>query len=103
MGQEYGTQRKIDDMRNGNIIEIKNCITSDVPILIMNSILCGAKIGLNDTDYIKGVDKARSNKNVLMGIEIGTVAEAAFCFLTKTKYNGNNDTVKKLIKNQFNF
>lgn len=97
------TQRKIDEMRNGNIVEIKNCITSDIPILIMNSILYGAKIGLNDTDYIEEVNKARLNKDVLMGIEIGTVAEAALYFLTKTKYDGNNDTVKNLIKHQFNF
>lgn len=96
-------QRIIDEMYSGNILTIKSNITSDIPNLVMNSIIAGIKFNIQDNDYIEGIKKACSNKTILMGICLGSVAKAALCILTNSQYNGNDSIIKSLIDNHFEF
>lgn len=96
-------QQAIDSMYNGDIAIIKECITSTIPNLVMNSIIAGVKIGLKDKEYIEKLKTNCSNKTVLMGVCLGDVAEAAFCILTNKPYLGNNLTIKSLINSNFDF
>ena len=49
-------QQAIDNMCKGDITAIKEYITSDIPNLVMNSIISGVKIGLKDEDYVKKLE-----------------------------------------------
>ncbi len=95
-------QQTIDEMKNGNVSEIKRSISSETPILIMNSLIFGVKNNFIDDDYIDKVKKLCSDETTLMGFKIGSVAEAALSILTCTKYTGNDLVTKSLIENNFN-
>lgn len=95
-------RNKVDSMHNGNIESILSCISSANDYLVMNAILCGAKLKLKDKGFIAGVEKAQSNEAVLLGFPLKSVAEAAMIFITGKEYKGNDDLVKTLIKNEFN-
>lgn len=96
-------QQAIDNMCKGDITAIKEYITSDIPNLVMNSIIFGVKIGLKDEDYVRKLEMNCSSKTVLMGVCLGNVAQAALCILTDKPYLGNNSTIKSLIKSNFEF
>lgn len=96
-------QQAIDNMYKGDIEAIKENITSDVPILVMNAIISGVKIGLKDEKYIEKFEMNRLNKSVLMGVCLGSVAQAAVCILTGKPYLGNDSSIKSLIKSNFEF
>lgn len=95
-------RNKIDSMHSGNIESILSGISSSNDYLIMNAILCGAKLKLKDKGFIAEVEKARNNEAVLLGFPLKSIAEAALHFIKGTKYEGNEDLVKTLIKNEFN-
>ena len=95
-------QNKVDSMYSGNIEAILSAVSSSNDYLIMNAILCGAKLKLKDKGFIAGVEKARNNEAILLGFPLKSIAEAAFHFIKGTKYEGNEDLVKTLIKNEFN-
>lgn len=94
-------QNKVDSMYNGNIEAIISAVSSSNDYLIMNAILCGAKIKLKDNGFIAGVEKAQSNEAILLGFPLKSVAEAAIHFITEKEYKGNDDLVKTLIKKEF--
>lgn len=94
-------RNKVDSMYNGNIESILSGISSSNDYLIMNAILCGAKLKLKDKGFIAGVEKARSNEAVLLGFPLKSIAEAAIHFITEKEYKGSDDLVKTLIKNEF--
>lgn len=96
-------QQAIDNMYKGDIEAIKENITSDVPILVMNAIISGVKIGLKDEKYIEKLEMNCLNKSVLMGVCLGSVAQAAVCILTGKPYLGNDSSIKSLIKSNFEF
>lgn len=95
-------QQAIDEMKNGNISEIKRSISSKTPILIMNSLFFGVKNNLIEEDYIDKVKQLCSDDTTLMGFRIGSIAEAALSVLTCKKYTGNDLVTKSLIENNFN-
>ena len=94
-------QQRIDEMKNGNISEIKRSISSEIPILIMNSLIFGAN-NVVDDDYIKKVKTMCSDDTALMGFQISSVAKAVLCVLTGTKYSGDDLVTTSLIINNFN-
>lgn len=94
-------QNKVDSMHNGNIEAILSGVSSENNYLIMNAILCGAKMKLKDESFISGLESARNSEAVLLGYPLKSIAEAATHFVTETKYSGNDDLVKTLIKNEF--
>ncbi len=96
-------QKTIDKMKSGNILEIKRSISSETPILIMNSLIFGVKNNLSDNNYIEEVKKVCSNNTSLMGFQTGSVAKAALSILTGTEYIGDDSVTKALIENNFNF
>ena len=95
-------QQTIDKMKSGNIAEIKRCISSEIPILIMNSLIYGVKNNFVDNDYIDKVKQLCSDNTTLMGFRIGSIAEAALSILTRKEYNGDDLVTKSLIENSFN-
>lgn len=95
-------QQAIDEMKNGNISEIKRSISSKTPILIMNSLIFGVKNNLIEEDYIDKVKQLCSDDTTLMGFRIGSIAEAALSVLICKKYTGNDLVTKSLIENNFN-
>lgn len=95
-------QQTIDEMKSGNISEIKRSISSGTPILIMNSLIFGVKNNFIDDDYIDKVKQLCSDETTLMGFRIGSIAEAALSVLTGIKYTGNDLVTKSLIENNFN-
>lgn len=95
-------RNKVESMYNGNIESILSSISSSNDYLVMNAILCGAKMKLKDKGFIAGVEKARDNEAVLLGFPLKSIAEAAILFITGKEYKGNDDLVKTLIKNEFN-
>ena len=94
-------QQKINEMYNGNTEAIIAGVHSKNDYILMNAILSGAKLKINEEDFIAGVEKARSNEIVLLGFPLKSVAEAACHFLTDKRYNGNDPIVETLIKNKF--
>ena len=95
-------QQRIDQMKNGNIAEIKRSISSDTPILVMNSLIFGAKNNVVDDNYIEKVKIMCSNDTVLMGFQISSVAKAVLSVLSGTKYSGDDLVTKSLIDNIYN-
>lgn len=95
-------QQRIDEMKNGNISEIKRSISSETPILIMNSLIFGAKNNVVDGDYIEKVKTMCSDNTTLMGFRIDSVAKAVLSVLTGTKYSGDDLVTTSLINNNFN-
>ena len=95
-------QNKVDSMYNGNIEAILSAVSSANEYLVMNAILCGAKLKLKDKAFITGVEKARSNEAVLLGFPLKSIAEAAIHFITEKEYKGNDDLVKTLLIKEFN-
>lgn len=95
-------QNKVDSMYNGNVEAILSAVSSSNDYLIMNAILCGAKLKLKDKAFINGVEKAQSNEAVLLGFPLKSVAEAAIHFITDKEYKGNDDLVKTLLIKKFN-
>lgn len=95
-------QNKINSMYNGDIESILSAVSSANDYLVMNAILCGAKLKLKDKTFIAKVEKVRSSETVLLGFPLKSIAEAAICFITEKEYNGNDDLVKTLIENEFN-
>ena len=89
-------------MKNGNISEIKRSISSEIPILIMNSLIFGAKNNVVDDDYIKKVKTMCSDDTALMGFRIISVAKAVLSVLTGTKYSRDDLVTTSLIINNFN-
>ena len=95
-------QQKINEMYSGNTEAIIAGVHSQNDYILMNAILCGAKMEIKDDDFVAGVEKARTNEIVLLGFPLKSVAEAAYHFLTDRKYNGNDHIAETLIRNKFN-
>lgn len=98
-----GTQKLLDEMKNGNIACIKNVIAPGSQYLQINAILCGIERGLHDNEFIDSIDKLRSDDTVLTGFRLGSVAEAAYYYLKKIKYTGDDDLTKALLACNFKF
>ena len=94
-------QNRIDAMYNGDKATIIESVNSSVDILVMNAIISGTRAKIKDNDFLVGVSKAKENRTILMGIPIGSVAEAALCYLKETKYMGDDEIVKNLIRSGF--
>lgn len=94
-------QNKVDSMHSGNVEAILSGVSSKNDYLIMNALLCGAKMKLKDKGFMAGLELARNNEAVLLGFPLKSIAEAATHFVTGKKYEGNDELVKTLIKNEF--
>lgn len=95
-------QTKIDKIRAGDTAAIIRGISSQSDLIVINSILAGAKLKLADKDFIDGVKKAQNSNVVLLGFPIKSIAEAAIYFLTDTEYSGDDALIRELIDNRFN-
>ena len=94
-------QKLIDQMHAGNTNTIINNIFSDIPIIVMNAIMAGTKVGLTDPLFLEGVRNAEKNDAVLLGVPISKVATASLHLLTDKKYSGDDIFIRKLIESEF--
>ncbi len=95
-------QQTINEMYSGNTDAIISGVNSNNDYLVMNAILSGTKKKIQDERFIEGVQKARKSNVVLLGYPIKSVADASYYFLTKQKYDGDDEIVKTLLENEFN-
>lgn len=96
-------QVKIDEMHSGIVEAIMQGISSDTPIVILNAIISGTKLGLKNNVFVEGIKKAKANKEILMGIPLKEFAIASLEILGIEKYLGDSKRIKDLIKCEFNF
>lgn len=96
-------QQKIDKMYSGNTKAIVAGVHSTNDYIVMNALLSGMRLQVDDEEFIAGVKKAKRNEAVLLGYPIKSIAEAAECVLTGKKYGGSSPIVKDLLTNGFNF
>lgn len=94
-------QKMIDAMHNGNVEMITQCIKSQTPVLAVNAIIAGGRIGLHDVEYINGLKVAEKSTETLLGIPIQKLAVAALHLSGEKKYDGNDKQIKNLIKTKF--
>lgn len=98
--QEMQTQ--INKMYAGDTAAIIRGISSENDLIVMNSILAGARLRVLDEDFLAKIKDAQNSDVVLMGVPLKSVAEAAVCLLTGADYGGDDALVRDLIDNEFN-
>ena len=88
-------------MYAGNTEIILSSVSAEVPLLVMNAIMAGMKVGLRDSAFIEGVRKAEENGAVLLGVSVCKVATAALHLLGVKQYAGTDYLIKGLIESKF--
>ena len=91
-------QAIVDEMYNGNAECITRNIFSSNPYFVINSIICGVRYRVNDSDFLTGVKAATSNTQRVLGYPINCVATAALCVLKGLPYTGDDYITKKLVE-----
>ena len=94
-------QRKIERMQSGDVAAIIEGLNSGNDYLTINAVLSSASRKITDAAVIKGIEQARNSTAILLGVPLGSVAEAAYVFLTGRKYEGDDTLVKSLIASGF--
>jgi len=95
------TQKIIDRMHAGNTEEILRNISSETPILVLNAMLAGIKIGLKEPFFIEGVRKAEENEAVLLNVPVCKIATAVLHLLNAKPYTGTDRQILELIESKF--
>ncbi len=67
----------------------------------INAILFGIEQGLGDDEFIEAIDKLRSDDTYLMDFRLGNVAEAAYCYLKRIRYTGDDSLMRDLLACNF--
>ena len=102
--ENHNTQALIDSMVSGNAEAIIIGIQSEIPILIMNAILQGAKHCITDSSFIRALQEKHVNSDVvLLGVRIGSCAIAALDYLNIKKYKGDDQFITGLIETKFQY
>lgn len=97
-----GNKNLIDEMRNNNLEAIIYGIQSEVPILNLNAIIFGTKFNVTNLEFINRIkDELVNSKVTLFGVELNNYAIASLHLLGVKKYEGNNETIKRIIKSNF--
>lgn len=92
------TQKLIDQMQTGDVSVILDNIQAKTPILMLNAIMAGVKIGLKDSRFTEGLLKAEENEVVLLGLPIKKVATAALHLIGQRRYTGKDSVIMALIE-----
>ena len=95
------TQELLDEMKSGNVACIKNVIVHEKQYLQINAVLFGIEHGLRDDEFIEVIDKLRSDDTYLMDFRLGSVAEAAYCYLKRIRYTGDDSLMRDLLACNF--
>lgn len=85
-------------MYSGNTECITRNIFSANPYVVINSIICGVRYHVNDSDFITGIMASTSNTQRVLGYPINSVATAALCVLKGLSYAGDDYITKELVE-----
>lgn len=94
-------QEIINKMHTGDINAILDGICSDSPILILNAILSGTRMGLHNDVFVHGVKQATKNDTALLHLSISQCAHASLDILGIRKYMGEDSYILELISTGF--
>lgn len=94
------TQKLIDRMHAGEIPMILENIQARTPILVLNAMMAGVKMGVKDPAFIEGIKKAEKSDVVLLGLPIKKVATAALHLLGQCEYSGEDPVIAALIESK---
>ena len=96
-------QTTINEMHNGSIEIILQGISSTTPLILLNAIIAGTKLGIKEKEFVEGLKKAEQSEEMLMGVPIKEFASASLEILEIQKYLGDNNRVKEMVQCKLNF
>lgn len=95
------TQMIIDEMHQGKVAVIIENISAKTPILVLNAIMAGTKMGITETAFIDGVKLAEKRDTMLLGIPISKFATASLHLLGIEEYTGDDPVIISMIESRF--
>lgn len=95
------TQMLIDEMHKGNAKIITENIVSSTPIIVLNAIMAGTKMGIKSPAFLNGVAAAEESSVVLLGIPLRNFATASLHLLGKKEYTGEDPSIISIINSRF--
>lgn len=98
-------QDKIDKMLQGDKIILKQSLKSDNAILRMVAIINCTKFKINDDEIIKDIKMLVTDSSFIdiCGFKVCEVAIASLHLLKIERYQGENSSILRLIKSNFEF
>ena len=90
-------QTELEQMHAGDIALILKNVHSKIPFHVMSAILAGAKYKVTLPEFLAGVEAARNNETVFLGIRVKEMAEATWYYVQGFRYDGGNATVRRLV------
>ena len=90
-------QNELEQMHAGDMGLILKNVHRKSPFCVMSALLAGAKHKVTLPEFLAGVEAARNNETVFLGIRVKEMAEATWYYVQGFRYDGENDTVKRLI------
>lgn len=98
-------QDKIDKMLQGDKIILKQSLESDNAILRMVAIINCTKFKINDDEIIKNIKMLVTDSSFIdiCGFKVCEVATASLHLLKIKRYQGENSSILRLIKSNFEF
>lgn len=97
------TQMVIDEMHRGNTNVIVASIFDQTPIVVLNAIMAGTKIGIRESAFVDGIKSAEKSDAVLLGVPLSKLATAALHLLGEREYTGDDSAVIAMINSKFAF
>ena len=88
---------------NGDVDAIKTALNHKGALYRMNGIIGCVSNKIKDDDVISTIKKLLSDDVVVSGYMVSDFALAALDILNITKYTGNSEKIKALIKCKFQF
>lgn len=91
-------QERINKMVDGDIKEIEYGLKSDIPILVINAIMCGINNHAFYNGFNEDLKKKKFYNDSVISIPFSCVYDSALDILGIEKYNGNDETVRFFIE-----
>ena len=94
-------QNLINEMHTGNTAAITQGIHSENPLLRLNAIAAGTKLGLKENRFLDGLRIARNSEASVLGFSVRKFAVAALDVLGEETYQGSDEQIRELIQVRF--
>ena len=83
--------------------DIMNNLNKDGSFYKFNGIVSCVQTGKTTTEIVEKLKKLKNDSSRIAGHTIAEFSMAALDILEIEKYNGDDDSIKELIKSRFNF